>query len=99
GHGGDAVPGGAGAFVPGWLWTAAGLSAGGHTEHAREVFERVLAVRNDVGLLAEQWDPQTGRQLGNAPQAFSHLALAETAFALSAAPPRRGLPRHPSGHA
>jgi GH15 family glucan-1,4-alpha-glucosidase len=44
----------------------------------------VLAIRNDVGLLAEQWDPDAGRQLGNAPQAFSHIALVETASALSA---------------
>ncbi|MEU6684718.1 glycoside hydrolase family 15 protein [Streptomyces sp. NPDC046832] len=94
GDGSDGASGGEGAFVACSLWYAAGLSADGHTDHAREVFERVLAVRNDVGLLAEQWDPQTGRQLGNAPQAFSHLALAETAFALSAAPPRRGRPRH-----
>ena len=42
------------------------------------------AIRNDVGLLSEQWDPDTGRQLGNAPQAFSHIALVETAFTLSA---------------
>ncbi|CAL9383184.1 Trehalase [Streptomyces sp. enrichment culture] len=97
GGGADGTPGGEGTFVACSLWHAAALAAGGHTEHAQEVFERVLAIRNDVGLLAEQWDPDTGRQLGNAPQAFSHLALAETAFALSAAQQRRDLPRRPAG--
>ncbi|MEU6252698.1 glycoside hydrolase family 15 protein [Streptomyces sp. NPDC047043] len=66
------------------LWYADALAATGRTEQARQVFERVLDIRNDVGLLAEQWDPDSGRQLGNAPQAFSHIALVETAFALSA---------------
>ncbi|MFF7790415.1 glycoside hydrolase family 15 protein [Streptomyces sp. NPDC007991] len=88
GHGLDDMPGSESAFVACSLWYAATLAATGHTAHAREVFERVLAIRNDVGLLAEQWDPESGRQLGNAPQAFSHLALAETAFALSAAQSR-----------
>jgi GH15 family glucan-1,4-alpha-glucosidase len=73
-----------GAFVACSLWYADALAATGHAEQAREAFERVLAVRNDVGLLSEQWDPEAGRQMGNAPQAFSHIALAETAFALTA---------------
>ncbi|MEU2388838.1 glycoside hydrolase family 15 protein [Streptomyces sp. NPDC012461] len=82
-----------GAFVSCSLWYADALAATGRTGEAREAFERVLGIRNDVGLLAEQWDPGTGRQLGNAPQAFSHLALVKTAFALSPAPhpaPRTG---------
>ncbi|MGW3990975.1 glycoside hydrolase family 15 protein [Streptomyces sp. NPDC004830] len=74
-----------GAFVSCTLWYAEALAATGERGRAREVFERVLAVRNDVGLLAEQWDPGSGRQLGNAPKAFSHIALVETAFALSPA--------------
>ena len=73
-----------GTFVSCSLWYADALAATGHRQQAREAFERVLAVRNDVGLLAEQWDPDTGRQLGNAPKAFSHIALVETAFGLSA---------------
>ncbi|MFC7843986.1 glycoside hydrolase family 15 protein [Streptomyces sp. NPDC057382] len=77
--------GGEGAFVSCTLWYADALAATGDRRRAREVFERVLAVRNDVGLLAEQWDPGSGRQLGNAPKAFSHIALVETAFALSPA--------------
>src|SRR5690606_20420867 len=82
-----------GAFVSCSLWYADALAATGRTGQAREAVERVLGSRNDVGLLAEQSDPGTGRQLGNAPQAFSHLALVNTAFALSPAPhpaPRTG---------
>ncbi|MDC0769016.1 glycoside hydrolase family 15 protein [Streptomyces sp. HD] len=73
-----------GAFVACSLWYADALATTGRPEQARDAFERVLAIRNDVGLLSEQWDPDTGRQLGNAPQAFSHIALVETAFTLSA---------------
>ncbi|MGI5373106.1 glycoside hydrolase family 15 protein [Streptomyces sp. CA-251387] len=85
GHQADGVPGSEGAFVSCSLWYADALAATGHAEQARDAFERVLAIRNDVGLLSEQWDPETGRQLGNAPKAFSHIALVETAFGLSAA--------------
>ena len=49
------------------------------------LFERLLALRNDVGLLAEEYDPHSGRQLGNFPQAFSHLALINSAHSLSTA--------------
>lgn len=83
-QGQDGIRGGEGAFVSCSLWYAEALAATGHECQAREAFERVLAVRNDLGLLSEQWDPDAGRQLGNAPQAFSHIALVETAFALSA---------------
>jgi GH15 family glucan-1,4-alpha-glucosidase len=76
-----------GTFVSCSLWYADALAATGHRRQAREAFERVLATRNDVGLLAEQWDPVAGRQLGNAPKAFSHIALVETAFGLSPASP------------
>ncbi|WP_151482234.1 glycoside hydrolase family 15 protein [Streptomyces albicerus] len=82
----DGMFGREGAFVACSLWYADALAATGHAEQAREAFERVLAIRNDVGLLSEQWDPDAGRQLGNAPQAFSHIALVETAFALSGDP-------------
>jgi GH15 family glucan-1,4-alpha-glucosidase len=82
-HGADAAHGREGAYISCSLWYADALAATGHVERAREVFERVLAIRNDVGLLAEQWDPRAGRQLGNVPQAFSHIALVETASALS----------------
>ncbi|MET7599194.1 glycoside hydrolase family 15 protein [Streptomyces sp. NPDC004082] len=79
---GDGVPGEEGAFVSCSLWYANALAAVGETAEAYAVFERVLSVRNDVGLLSEQWDPVERRQLGNAPQAFSHIALVETALRL-----------------
>ncbi|EGX57571.1 hypothetical protein SZN_22131 [Streptomyces zinciresistens K42] len=82
----DGVHGAEGTFTACSLWYADALAATGHPRRGRETFERVLAIRNDVGLLAEQWDPDAHRQLGNAPQAFSHIALVETAFALSAPP-------------
>jgi GH15 family glucan-1,4-alpha-glucosidase len=55
----------------------------GRTAEARTLFERLLAIRNDVGLLAEQYDPVARRQLGNFPQAFSHLSLVGTALNFS----------------
>ncbi|MEU6141927.1 glycoside hydrolase family 15 protein [Streptomyces sp. NPDC047081] len=82
-----------GVFVSCSLWYADALAATGRLTEAREAFERVLGVRNDVGLLAQQWDPDAGRQLGNAPQAFSHLALVETAFTLGASSSGGARPR------
>ncbi|MEU6537909.1 glycoside hydrolase family 15 protein [Streptomyces sp. NPDC047000] len=82
----DGLPGPEGVHPACTLWYADALAATGSAAEAREAFERVLAVRNDVGLLAEQWDPGTGRQLGNIPHAVSHAALADTAFTLSRAP-------------
>ncbi|MET7697854.1 glycoside hydrolase family 15 protein [Streptomyces sp. NPDC005485] len=84
----DRAPGREGAFVACSLWYARALAAIGDVDEAYDVFERVLAIRNDVGLLSEQWDPVEGRQLGNAPQAFSHIALVETALTLQKATPR-----------
>ncbi|GAB2762234.1 glycoside hydrolase family 15 protein [Streptomyces bullii] len=84
----DGLHGREGAFLACSLWYADALAATGQAAEARRTFERVLAARNDVGLLSEQWDPDAGRQLGNAPQAFSHLTLVETAFALSSGPYR-----------
>jgi GH15 family glucan-1,4-alpha-glucosidase len=52
-------------------------------DEAREIFERLLSLRNDLGLLAEEYDPQLGRQLGNFPQAWSHVALVTTAYNLT----------------
>jgi GH15 family glucan-1,4-alpha-glucosidase len=59
------------------------LALMGRRDEALAIFERLLALRNDVGLLAEQFDPASGRQLGNFPQAFSHVALVNTANYLS----------------
>ncbi|ORT56004.1 glycoside hydrolase family 15 protein [Streptomyces sp. CB03238] len=78
----DGLYGGEGTFLACSLWFADSLALTGRHQEGREQFERVLAVRNDVGLLSEEWDPVARRQLGNLPQAFSHVALVNTAFAL-----------------
>ena len=57
----------------------------GRRAGARAMFERLLDLRNDVGLLAEEYDPKLGRQVGNFPQGFSHVALVSTAFNLERA--------------
>jgi GH15 family glucan-1,4-alpha-glucosidase len=79
----DGLPPGEGAFLPCTFWLADNLALQGRVDEAEEIFERLLALRNDVGLLAEEWDPATGRQLGNFPQAFTHVALVNTAFNLN----------------
>ncbi|MFE2554909.1 glycoside hydrolase family 15 protein [Streptomyces sp. NPDC059352] len=78
----DDLGGTEGSFVACTFWYADALAATGRPDEARTVFERVLSIRNDVGLLAEEWDPVAGRQLGNTPQALSHVALVNTAFTL-----------------
>jgi GH15 family glucan-1,4-alpha-glucosidase len=81
-HGVDGLHGPEGTFVGCSLWFADALAATGRPQEACEMFERVLDIRNDVGLLSEQWDPERHQQLGNTPQAFSHIALVDTAFSL-----------------
>jgi GH15 family glucan-1,4-alpha-glucosidase len=56
----------------------------GRVDEARKLFEKLLALRNDLGLLAEEWDPVAQRQVGNFPQAFSHVPLIDTALRLTA---------------
>jgi len=75
----DGLPPGEGAFLACSLWLADVLILMGRREEARELFERVLSVRNDVGLLAEEYDPVARRMLGNFPQAFSHVGVINTA--------------------
>lgn len=79
----DGLPGREGTFLACSFWLADALLATGRVEEARELFERLLALRNDVGLLAEEYDPESERHLGNFPQAFSHIGLVTTALALA----------------
>ncbi|MEU8894047.1 glycoside hydrolase family 15 protein [Streptomyces sp. NPDC048442] len=81
----DGLPGGEGAFLVCSYWLADALLLTGRAKEARELFEKLLGLRNDVGLMAEQYDPVAGRQLGNFPQAFSHIGLVGTAQALARA--------------
>ncbi|MER5961632.1 glycoside hydrolase family 15 protein [Streptomyces sp. NPDC002057] len=83
----DGLPGQEGTFLVCSFWLADALRLTGRTEEARRLFERLVALCNDVGLLAEEYDPVTGRQLGNFPQAFSHIGLVGTALALAAEDP------------
>jgi GH15 family glucan-1,4-alpha-glucosidase len=78
----DGLPGGEGVFLPCSFWLANCLHLLGRKKEARELFERLLALRNDLGLLAEEYDPVAKRQLGNFPQAFTHVALVNTARVL-----------------
>jgi GH15 family glucan-1,4-alpha-glucosidase len=79
----DGLPGREGTFLPCSFWLANALYFIGREDDARKLFERLLAIRNDVGLLSEEYDPVAKRQLGNFPQAFTHLALVNTARILS----------------
>jgi GH15 family glucan-1,4-alpha-glucosidase len=79
----DGLPPGEGTFLPCSFWLADCLYLMKRVDDARELFERLLAVRNDVGLLSEEYDPIARRQLGNFPQAFSHVCLVNTAYNLN----------------
>ncbi|MEV5242649.1 glycoside hydrolase family 15 protein [Streptomyces cinnamoneus] len=79
----DGLPAGEGVFTVCSFWLADALHLTGRTKEARELFEQVLGLCNDVGLLSEEYDPVAGRQLGNFPQAFSHIGLVGTALLLS----------------
>jgi GH15 family glucan-1,4-alpha-glucosidase len=81
----DGLVGGEGAFLPCTFWHADALALMGRPDEAAEIFERLLGIRNDVGLLAEEYDPRARRQLGNFPQAFSHIGLINTAQNLTVA--------------
>ncbi|HEY6880227.1 MAG TPA: glycoside hydrolase family 15 protein, partial [Polyangiales bacterium] len=79
----DGLPKGEGTFLPCSFWLVNNMVMQGRKQEARALFERLLALANDVGLLAEEYDPAARRLLGNFPQAFSHLALVDAAVSLS----------------
>lgn len=79
----DGLPAGEGAFLACTFWLADNYALLGQRDHAQRIFEKVLEVQNDVGLLAEEYDPHARRLLGNFPQAFSHVGLVNTAQNLS----------------
>ncbi|HEY5051189.1 MAG TPA: glycoside hydrolase family 15 protein, partial [Acidothermaceae bacterium] len=93
----DGLPGGEGLFLACSFWLVDALHLAGQQQQATELFERLLKLRNDVGLLSEEWDPTTGRLLGNTPQAFSHFPLVTSALQLHAGRPHRSNQpiRHP----
>jgi GH15 family glucan-1,4-alpha-glucosidase len=79
----DGLPPGEGAFLPCTFWLADNLALIGKRDKAAELFERLLGLCNDVGLISEEYDPKARRQLGNFPQAFTHVGLINTALNLS----------------
>jgi GH15 family glucan-1,4-alpha-glucosidase len=78
----DGLPGDEGVFLACSFWLVDALLGIGRSGEATELFERLLSLRNDVGLLSEEWDPRTQRHLGNTPQAFSHFPLIHSALQL-----------------
>ena len=91
----DGLPSGEGVFLPCSFWLADNLTLLGRTADAERLFERLLSLRNDVGLLSEEYDPSRRRLVGNFPQAFTHVSLVNTARNLS----RAGGPAQHRGHA
>jgi GH15 family glucan-1,4-alpha-glucosidase len=78
----DGLPSGEGTFLPCTFWLADNLAMAGRNDEARAIFERLLSICNDVGLLSEEYDPGARRQLGNFPQALTHVSLINTAHNL-----------------
>ncbi len=78
----DGLPGSEGAFLACSFWLANALHMIGAEEEAEKLFGRLLSLRNDLGLLSEEYDPRYGRQVGNTPQAFSHVPLIQAALNL-----------------
>jgi GH15 family glucan-1,4-alpha-glucosidase len=90
--GDDGLPGDEGAFLLCTFWLAEALARAGQGARARDVFDRAAAYLNDVGLLAEQVDPDSSELLGNFPQAFSHIGLVNAAWAIHEAEHVQGRP-------
>ncbi len=79
----DGLPPGEGSFLACSFWMVMNLWLIGRKADAEQLFERLLALRNDVGLLSEEWDAKANRMVGNFPQAFSHITLAHAAYTLT----------------
>jgi GH15 family glucan-1,4-alpha-glucosidase len=88
----DGLPPGEGAFLACSFWLVDNYSLMGRRRDACALFERLLDLRNDVGLLAEEYDTRAGRQVGNFPQAFSHVALVDAALNLARSTPEARRP-------
>jgi GH15 family glucan-1,4-alpha-glucosidase len=82
----DGLPGGEGAFLACTFWLVEALYLIGQRDRARELYEKVLGLRNDLGLLAEEYDSELGRMVGNFPQALSHIPLVTAAYLLADLP-------------
>ena len=95
----DGLPPGEGVFLPCSFWLCDCYELLDRHDEAHELFARLVALGNDLGLMSEEYDPRAERQLGNFPQAFTHLALVNTAFNLAPHLPspmyRRHAQRHP----
>jgi GH15 family glucan-1,4-alpha-glucosidase len=89
----DGLPGGEGTFLVCTFWLADALACTGRVDEAHDLFERLLDLRNDVGLLSEEYDTTTGRHLGNTPQAFSMVGLVNTARQLAGTSTRTSAPK------
>jgi GH15 family glucan-1,4-alpha-glucosidase len=83
----DGLPGTEASFVACGFWLVEALHATGHTDRAARLFDDLLELRNDVGMLSEEYDPRTGTHMGNTPQAFSLVGLVNAALRLSSQPP------------
>ena len=101
-HGTDGLPGTEGAFLACSFWLADNYAFTGRLKEAEALFERLLSLRNPLGLLSEEWDPILKRQISNFPQAFSHLALIMTAQIIEAVSQNRDwsqvVPAHAAPH-
>jgi GH15 family glucan-1,4-alpha-glucosidase len=93
----DGLPPGEGLFLPCSFWYVQNLALQGRRDEALELFERLLSLRNDLGLISEEYDPEAGRLVGNFPQAFTHLALVDTAVLLSEGEAMRSFDGRPHG--
>ena len=81
--GDDGLPPGEGAFLPCSFWLVNNYVGQGRHDEARTLFDKLAAIANDVGLFSEEYDPVAKRQLGNTPQAFTHLAFVRAAVVMT----------------